>query len=133
MLTLWVEATAEREHGRREVDQGARQRGFEVGGVVTGAAAEVEQGPRRTAAVSLEEPAIEGGLLGVVANRREQGIPVGEVAVEAGLGFLRFGVQVELLRHTRNLRSVRRGGQCVVDPAGIRDPRDYVEAVCPSS
>ena len=79
-------ATAQREHRRGEVDQSAGQRCLEVGDVVTAAAAEVQQGPGLPLAVGLEQAPVEGGLLGVVPDRREKRIPVRQVSVESGRG-----------------------------------------------
>lgn len=85
VLALRVEAAAHRKHGGREVDERAGQKRLQVGGVVATTAAEVEKSARRPATVSFEQTAVEGGLLGVVAHWGQQGIPVGEVAVEPEL------------------------------------------------
>ena len=45
-------------------------------------AAEVEQRARLPPAVGFEQAAVEGGRLGLVADRRQKGIPVRQVAVE---------------------------------------------------
>jgi len=43
---------------------------------------EVEECPGRPSAVGFEEVPVEGGLLGIVGHRGQQGIPVRQVAIE---------------------------------------------------
>lgn len=77
VLALWVEETAEREHCGGEVDEGASEGAFEMSGVVATAAAKIQQRARLVFAVLFEQAKVVGGLLDVVGDGSEQGIPCG--------------------------------------------------------